>query len=113
LKITKGYSETINRGRTDTTMAKRQMTKRQEQFEDNKGVIRNCKSKKKDRKYNDKKRTKCIKGMIHKTLHRKFSIEEHEPNINSGVHTGALKDVLFNCYSTNIDLAYKVFLPIK
>ena len=45
---------------------------KKEKFENTKGVIRSCKSKK-DRQYYDQKKKD-------KTLHRKLKIEHHEPH---------------------------------
>jgi hypothetical protein len=48
----------------------------QEQFEDTKGVISICKSKK-DKQDNGPKKGQT---MIYKTLHKKPNIEQHEPH---------------------------------
>ena len=54
-------------------------------FEDTKGLIRSCNSKK-NRQYNvQKKRTK-VQIIIFKILHRKLLIEQDEPNKNLGVN---------------------------
>jgi hypothetical protein len=47
-----------------------------EKFEDNKWVIRSCKSMK-DRQYNDKRKRTRGQAMIHKTPHRKLKIVQH------------------------------------
>ena len=49
----------------------------EEEFEDTKGVIRIRQSK--DRQHNSKKRKKKRQTPIHKTLHIKLKIEQHEP----------------------------------
>ena len=46
----------------------------QEEFEDNKGVIRICKSKK-DRQHNDKKKKDKEQTTMYKTSHIKLKIE--------------------------------------
>jgi hypothetical protein len=48
-----------------------------ENFEDTKGVIRSRKSKK-DRQYNDKRKSTKEQTLIHKTLRRKIKTEQHE-----------------------------------
>ena len=49
----------------------------EEEFEDTKGVIRIRQSK--DRQHNSKKKKKKRQTPIHKTLHIKLKIEQHEP----------------------------------
>jgi hypothetical protein len=51
-------------------------------FEDAKGKIRSCKSKK-DRQCNHQKKTTKRQIMADKAIHRKLHIEEHEPHISS------------------------------
>jgi hypothetical protein len=51
--------------------------KKKKKFEDTKGVIRSCKSKK-DRQHNGQKKKDKRKSTIYKTLYRKLKIEQHE-----------------------------------
>jgi len=51
-----------------------------EQFEDTKSIIRNWKSK--DRQKNDKRQT-----MIHKIIHIKLNVEQQEPHVQPVVYT--------------------------
>ena len=58
-----------------------------EKFEDTKGLSRSLKS---DNTMVKRKTTKR-QTMIYKTLHRKLTIERHEPRKKTGVNSGASK----------------------
>jgi hypothetical protein len=54
-----------------------------EEFEDTKGVIRVCKSKRTDNKMTKRKRMKG-QPMMYKILHRKLKIKQHDPIYTQG-----------------------------
>ena len=78
------YGKFIENGRNlekqcDLLINHNKFIQQEDDFEDNKGVIKSCNSKK-DRPYNDQKKKDKSIQTIYKTLHRKLEIQQHEPH---------------------------------
>ena len=83
MKIPKGKSESVNRRRTENTMAKRKRTKGQEEIEDTNGVIRIRNSKKKEQHNGQKKRCKRTKSNL-QNIHINYRMSKTNPTENRG-----------------------------
>ena len=85
-KIPKRLPEAVNWRRTCNTMAKRKRTKRQEKFEDTKGVIKSHQLTK-DIEYNSQKKIRTKRQThIYQTLQRELKIEQQGRHKNKVVY---------------------------
>ena len=78
LEATKGVTWSHESKKDRQHNGQKKKDKRQEEFQDTKGVIRSHKSNQKDWQCNGQKKMTTVQTTIYKTLYRKQKIEQHE-----------------------------------